>query len=135
MFLWDHMLAGYATIGYHYNSPEASDAFAQQTHRLVKQREGARCVRTNNATYLNDVDVLIDGEKTNFYSGSVVLDDDVFQQFTTVITPGGGFGPETVTSYDKRLYLTIWHQANGVPSASYVPVVEVHIRVEFEPVY
>lgn len=130
--IWNSCIGGYATIG-HEGAEAAS--LAQQTHRVVKAREGARAVRTNFATYKNDVDVLIDGRKTNFKSGSIVLENDVFQQFTTVITPGGGFAPETITSYDKRLYLTIWRNSTGATTDNYVPVIEVQIRVEFESIY
>lgn len=129
---WNNQIGGYITLGH--KGSEAAD-FAQQTHRVVKAREGARCVRTNHATYLNDVDVMIDGQKTNFKSGSIVLDNDRFRQFITTYTPGGGFAPEEITSYDKRLYLTAWTQAEGLTDHIYVPVIDVRIRIEFEPIH
>jgi len=128
MGLWDHMLAGYATIGYHYNSEVAREAYAQQTHRLVKQREGARCVRTNNATYLNDVAILIDGKRTNFIRHEVDISNVGFMLMTKK-TPG----LFDVASYNKMLYWTVWAEGNTFPT-SIIPTVHVKLRIEFEAI-
>lgn len=129
---WNNQIGGYATIG---RLGSKSETTAQQTHRVVKAREGARCVRTNHATFLNDVDVMIDGVKTNFYAGSFNLDDELFREYVTIVTPGGGFAPEAVVSYDKRLYVTAWTQSEGLESLSFVPIIRLRIRIEFEEEY
>ena len=126
---WNNAFGGFIAIGH---KGGESTEFAQQTHRQVKAREGARCLRTNNATYLNDVAIRIDDRVTNMISRSVDLSDITFLEFIDY-EPVPGFEPTAIASYNKRLYLTFWSQAEGV-NPDFIPRVNVKIRVEFEAI-
>jgi len=121
---WNNQIGGYATLGH---LGAKADNIAQQTHRVVKAREGARCLRTNNATYLNDVAIRIDDKQTNFIRRTLDLSEFDFQLFTTYENPS------VITHYNKCLYWTVWAEGTTYPT-QIIPTVHLKMRIEFEAI-